>query len=100
MSIVIWEWKDDSCWCAYKPKVSNFIEDFYQQSQSGSGFLQLGGADLEMSPYEINICTLQQRRVSTGIFTLVFLEAGFFLKREILSSSCATVYLSIENTLI
>ncbi|XP_055797805.1 probable E3 ubiquitin-protein ligase DTX2 isoform X2 [Salvelinus fontinalis] len=71
--VVVWEWQDDlGFWRPYSGQVSGYIEQYFSSPRGhrgggpGSTSISLGQSDPSLSPYLIDIPSLNQFRQDTG----------------------------------
>lgn len=64
--VLVWEWQDESfLWRPYSPQVAHYIEQVLRQSPRSSS-VSLGEADASLTPYILDLISMNQFRLDTG----------------------------------
>ncbi|XP_018425162.1 PREDICTED: E3 ubiquitin-protein ligase DTX4-like [Nanorana parkeri] len=65
-SVFVWEWQDEtSLWRPYSPQVAYYIEQVVRETPK-SNSVSLGEADASLTPYILDLISMNQFRLDTG----------------------------------
>ncbi|XP_072279974.1 uncharacterized protein [Pyxicephalus adspersus] len=65
-SVLVWEWQDEtSLWRPYSPQVAHYIEQVLRETPRTSS-VSLGEADASLTPYILDLISMNQFRLDTG----------------------------------
>ncbi|XP_068111689.1 E3 ubiquitin-protein ligase DTX4-like [Hyperolius riggenbachi] len=65
-SVLVWEWQDeDHRWQPYSPQVAHYIEQVLRETPKASS-VSLGEADASLTPYILDLISMNQFRLDTG----------------------------------
>ncbi|CAH2321526.1 E3 ubiquitin- ligase DTX4-like [Pelobates cultripes] len=64
--VLVWEWQDeDDLWKPYSPQVAHYIEQVLQETPKANS-VSLGEADSNLTPYILDLISMNQFRLDTG----------------------------------
>lgn len=65
-AVLVWEWQDEtSLWKPYSPQVARYIEQVIRDNPKASS-VSLGEADARLTPYILDLISMNQFRLDTG----------------------------------
>ncbi|XP_053306407.1 E3 ubiquitin-protein ligase DTX4-like [Spea bombifrons] len=65
-TVLVWEWQDeDHLWKPYSPQVAHYIEQVLQETPRANS-VSLGEADANLTPYILDLISMNQFRLDTG----------------------------------
>ncbi|XP_063814562.1 E3 ubiquitin-protein ligase DTX1-like [Pseudophryne corroboree] len=64
--VLVWEWQDEgSLWKPYSPQLAHYIEQVLRENPRASS-VSLGEADTSLTPYILDLISMNQFRLDTG----------------------------------